>query len=128
MRLRSGKVATTNEATPKRRYVRRMLNPPNNNLETTATIYVFEAIASTASTTTISSSTQSGPILSPVRMQGQPVTPPVGTNAFKPYVYGFTMSLNGREHPYGMPISMMENLHNATSTFVDPLMDMFLPL
>lgn len=137
MRLRSGKVATNNEPIPKRRYVRRMANPPNNNGEqphwstgeTTAITSVSRAIPSTTSMTTIPSSTHSGLILSPVRMQGQPVTPPpVGTGAFRPYVTGFTMPLSGREHLYGMPTLMMENLHNATTTFADPLVNMFSPL
>lgn len=78
--------------------MRRMVDLPNNNGETTVAVSVSEAIPSTASMTTIPSSTHGGPILSPVRMQGQPVIPPpVGSCAFRPYVTGFTMPLNGRE-------------------------------
>lgn len=129
MRLRSGKVTTNKEAIQKRRYIRRMTNPPNNNGETMVEVSMFEVIPSTTSTTIIPSSTHSGPILSPVRTQGQPVTPyPVGTNAFRPYVSGFTMHLNDCEQPYGMPTSTMENLQNATSTLADPLMNIFSPL
>lgn len=137
MRLRSVKVATNNEAIPKRGYVRRMANspikngeqPPRSTRETMAVTSVSEAIPSTESTMTISWSTHTGLILSTMRMYGQPVTPPsVGTGAFRPYVYGFTMPLNGHEQPYGILTSMMGNLHNATSTFADPLMNMFSPL
>lgn len=78
---------------------------PNNNGETMAATSVSEAIPSTTSTTTISSSTHSGPILSPMRTRGQPITPPpIGSSAFRPYVIGFTMPLNGREQPYDMSI------------------------
>lgn len=115
MRLRSGKITIDNEAIQKRGYVRRMANSPNNNGETMTAIYVFEAIPSTASRTSISSSAHSRPILSHARKQGKQVTPPpIGSNAFRSYVTGFTMPLNDREQPYGMLTSMMENLYNVT--------------
>lgn len=129
MRLRSGKVAINKKEIQKRRCVRRVANSPNNNGETTTVVSVSEAIPSTMSTTIIPSSTHSGPILSPVRMQGQQVTSPlVGSSIFRPYVAGFTMPLKGREQPYCIPTSMMENLHNATSTLAGPLVNMFLLL
>lgn len=99
------------------------------NGETTVAISVSEANPSTASTTAIPSNTHNGSILSPVRTRGQQVTPPpVGYSAFRPYVTGFTKHLNSREQPYGMPTSMMANLHNATSMLADPLVSMFYPL
>lgn len=38
------------------------------------------------------------------------------------------MLVNGREQPFGMPIAMMENLHNSKSTYVDPLVNASSPL
>lgn len=68
MKSRSGKVARNNASRPKSKYVRKMVNPPNNNAEqlphsigeNTTTMNVTEAMPSTASTTTISSSVQIG--------------------------------------------------------------------
>lgn len=129
MRLRNGNITTDNEAIQKRRYMSRMENPPNNNGETTAAISLSKAIPSTASTTAIQSNFHSGPILSLVRKQGQQVTPPlVGFRAFRPYVVGFTMPLNSHKQPYCMPTPMMANLHNVTSTLVDPVVNMFSPV
>lgn len=103
--------------------------PPRTTGETMVVTFVYEATPSTSSMKDIPSSIHNRLILSPMSMQGQPVTPPsVGTGSFRPYVTGFTMPLNGREQLYGMPTSMIENLHNATSTFVDPLVNMFYPL
>lgn len=92
--------------------------------------HVTKVMPSTASTTTILSNAQSGPILSPpVRMQGQPVTPrPVGASSFRPYVTWFTMPMSGRKQPYGMPTSMMANLHNSASPFTDPTTTIISPL
>lgn len=85
---------------------------------------------STASTTIIPSSAQIEPVLSSlVRTHGQPVTPrPVGASSFRPYMTGFTIPMNGHEQPYGMPTSTMTNLHNSTSTFIDPMTTIILPL
>lgn len=115
-----------------------MVNPPNNNgeqpphstRENTVVVNVTEAMPSTVSTTTIPSSAQSGPVLSsPMRTQGKPVTPrPVGPNSFRSYVTRFTMPMSGREQPYGMPTSTMENLHNSTSTFTYPMATIISPL
>lgn len=111
------------------KYMREMANPPSNNGETTVRISASEAISSMVSTTTTMSNTHIGPILSSVRMQGQQMTPPpVGSSAFRSYATGFTIPLNGREQPYGMPTSMMENLHNTTTSFDDPLVITFSPL
>lgn len=88
-----------------------------------------EAISFTASTTAIPSNTLSGPILSPVRTQVQSVTPrPVGSIVSRPYVLGFTMPMNGRKQPNGMPTFMMATLHNNVSTFVEPVANTFSPL
>lgn len=38
------------------------------------------------------------------------------------------MSLNGREQPYGMPSSMMTNLHNTTTAFDDLMVNTFSPM
>lgn len=62
MRLRNGTIARNNESKPKRKYVRKMVNPPNNSGEqpphstgdNTVTVNVIEAMPSTASTTTTS--------------------------------------------------------------------------
>lgn len=90
MLLRSGKVATTNEDRPRRRYTRKMVNPsnkqnpPNSNGEpplasatrgTTVIISTLEPVASTENSTPVQSITQSGPILSYVGPQGPPVNP-----------------------------------------------------
>lgn len=89
-------------------------------------VSVSEAIISTTSTTIIPSNTHSGPVLSPVRMQGQQVTPHlVVSSAFRPYVIGFMMPLNGHKQSYGMPTSMMANLHNITSTPTDLVVNTF---
>lgn len=41
---------------------------------------------------------------------------------------GFTMIMNVRKQPYGMPTSMMANLHNSMSTFTDPMATIISPL
>ena len=38
------------------------------------------------------------------------------------------MPQNGRERPYGMPSSFMMGLHNSTSTYSDPVMNVTSPL
>lgn len=48
--------------------------PPSSTGGTTVVAFVSEAVPSIANTTTIPSNTHSGPILSPVRMQGQPTS------------------------------------------------------
>lgn len=106
-----------------------MGNPPSSNGETTTAISASEAIPSTMSTTTTLSNAYIGPILSPVRMQGQQmILILVGSSAFRLYATGFTMPLNGREQPYGMPSSMTKNLHNTTTTFVGPMVNTFSPV
>lgn len=78
--------------------MREMENMSSNNGETTVAVSAPEAIPSMVSTTAISLNTHIGPILSPVRTQGQYITPPpVGFSVFKPYATGFTMPLNGQE-------------------------------
>lgn len=138
MKLRSGTLVRNNASRPKRKIVRKMVNPPNNNGEqpphfigeNTATVNVIEAMPSTVSMTVIPSSVQSGPVLSsPVRTHGQPLTPRlVGTNSFRLYVIGFTIPMNDCEKPYGMSTSTMANLHNSTSTITDPMVIIILPL
>lgn len=134
MRLISGRIARKSEALPKRKNIRRMVNPPNNNGEkpsrmtgeSTIVAIVTEAILLTMSTTIIPSSTQSGPILSLVITQSQLVTPrPIMSSTFRLYVHGFTMPMDGCEHPYGMPTSVMMSLHNSASTFVGPTVTMY---
>lgn len=54
--------------------------------------------------------------------------PQMGNNSFRSYVLGFSMPLNGRKHPYGMPTSTMTSLHNTTSTFTKHVGNTPLPL
>lgn len=81
----------------------------------------------------------SGPILSYVGPQDPPVNPlgmkdplvtppPRGNQFFRPYVSGFSMPVNGREQPFGMPTSMMVNSHNSTSIYAEPLANASSPL
>lgn len=106
--------------------MREMANLQSNNGETTAVVTSSKANPSTVSTTTSSSNTHIGPILSPVTMHGQQmVPPPVRSSAYRPYATGFMMPLNGREQPYGMPTSMMANLHNTTTVFADLVVSTF---
>ncbi|XP_058742110.1 uncharacterized protein LOC131614557 [Vicia villosa] len=114
-----------------------MVIPPTNNVEQppfltgegTVTTNVLEALPFTASMTTIPSNAQSGPILSPARTQGHPLTlRQVRIRNFRPpYMPRFTMPQNRRDQSYGMPTFMMKNLHNTVSTFVEPVATMFLP-
>lgn len=61
---------------------------------------------------------KNGPILSPMITQSQPVTPRlVVSSSFRHYMLEFTMHMNGYEHPYGMPTSVMASLHNSASTW-----------
>lgn len=70
-----------------------------------------------------------GPPVNPLGMKGPPETPPPRENQFfRPYMTGFSMHLNVCEQPFGMPTSMMENLHNSTSMYIDPLVNASSPL
>ena len=82
---------------------------------------VTEVLPSMMCMTIILSSIQSGPILSPMITQSQQVTPrPVVSSNFRPYVPGFTMPMDGREHPYSMQTSVMESLDNSALAFTGP--------
>lgn len=154
MLLRSGKVATTNEDRPRRRYTRRMVNPsnnqnpPDNNGEppstsasggSTVATSDAELVPSTANSTPVRSKAHNGSVMSYVGSQGPPVDslgtqgppwtpPPKGNQLFRPYVSGFSMLVNDREQPFGMPTAIMKNLHNSTSTYAYPLVNASLPL
>lgn len=116
--MRSGKVALTKEDRPRRRYTRRMVNPPNNQnlpnsngespltsaLEgSTAATSTAELVPSMTNSTPVQSMAQSGPILSyvgpqgppvnPLGTHGPPVTPPRGNQFFRSYVTGFSNNL-----------------------------------
>lgn len=41
---------------------------------------------------------------------------------------GFSIPVNGREQPFGMPTAMMMNLYNSTSAYADPLANVSSPL
>lgn len=47
---------------------------------------------------------------------------------FRPFATSFTMLMMGREQPYGMPTSMMENLHTHPSKFADNAANAYSPL
>jgi hypothetical protein len=53
--------------------------------------------------------------------------PPVG-NTSRPFVTNFTMPLPGREQPFGMPTSVMANLHNSPVVYSDSMANMSSPL
>lgn len=44
---------------------------------------------------------------------------PIKAMNFRHFATSFTMYMLGREQPYGMPTSMMENLHMNPSTFAN---------
>lgn len=121
MRLRSEKLANTNEQILKRKNNRKMVNPSNNNAEQTlpqigvntidATTFeeipssqgtstipsttVSKTIPSTKISTSIPSNTQSIPNVSSTKRHGQPTTPrTLGFNASRPYTLGFLSNPN----------------------------------
>lgn len=65
-----------------------------------------------------------GPILNFIGPMGPSQTPPpIGTSVFRPFMPpGFSMSLSGRDQPYGMPTSMMANLQSSPLVFSEPMM------
>ena len=149
MLLRSGKLATNNEDRPRRRNTRKMANPnaPNasnrqnpQNSEVpppvsstggnTVSAPVSEAIPSMSSSMPTHSITHSEPILNYVGPRGPPHTPPpIGTSTFRQVPPpGFSMPYSGREQPYGMPTSVMASLHNASSAFSEPVVNVTSPL
>ena len=148
MLLRSGKVATTNEDRPRRRYTRKMANPnaPNTsnhqnpqNSEVppplsstggnTVSAPVSEAIPSMSSSMPTHSITYSEPILNYVGPRGPPGTPPPIGTSYRPFgPPGFSMPYSGRDQPYGMPTSVMASLHNASSTFSESVVNVTSPL
>ena len=146
MLLRSGKVATNNKDRPRRRYTRKMANqnppntsnpqnPPNNEVpvsstgESTVSAPVSEAIPSMSSSMPTHSITHSEPILNYVGPRGPPHTPPpIGTSTFRQVPPpGFSIPYSGRDQPYGMPTSVMASLHNASSTFSEPVVNVTSP-
>lgn len=127
---------------PIRRYARRMAIPRNNNGEQpsnstgadTVAAMSTEPIPSNARAITILSTTVTlstlpeGKVLSPIT-QSHPVTPrPIMTIEARPFAISFTMPMVGREQPYGMSTSIMENLHTNPMIFVDNAANTYSPI
>ena len=141
MRLRSGKLAVSEVEIPKRTRVRKMANQPNNPNESIpvsnpvpsaegniGSVPVSEAVPSSAGSIPAVSMSQNAPSSS-FRAQQMPVgTPPPVGNTSRPFVTNFTMPLPGREQPFGMPTSVMANLHNSPVVYSDSMANMSSPL
>lgn len=130
-----------------------MVNPPNNNAEEvppliggiTVVATKIDAIPGSQGTTAIPTTTvstkipsetvsmatpsnsQSVPIVSSEVIQWKPFTPrPYGFNVSRPFTPWFSIPM--RDHPYGMSISFMADLHNNTSMYMKPLATTFSPV
>lgn len=61
--------------------------------------------------------------VAPIPSQGITPPPHPGNSVFNPVVarplFGFSMQMNNRDYPYGMPTSMMVVIHTNMSTYSD---------
>lgn len=113
-------------------------NPSTNNISppyysigaNTATMHVSETIPSMESSIPTHLISHTEPILTYIGPRGPPHTPPpIGNIPNRPLVPpGFSIPVGGREQLYGMPTSVMASLHNAGSTFLEPVVNINSPI
>lgn len=141
MGLRSCRITKREVRNPTRKYARRMVIPKSNgkqpyNSTRTSTIAAMSTepiplnvnIIAIPTMTVALSTLPEGTILSPIT-QSHPVTSrPIMETEARPFAINFTMPVLGREHPYGMPTSMMGNLQSNPVTIIDSAANMYSPI
>lgn len=149
MLLRSGKIAINDERRTGRESQTGMANmnppktqnsqnpstssivPPSSSMgENTGTTHASEIVSSMVSLMPTHSISHSEPILTYVGPRGPPHTPsPIRDIPNRQLVPpGFSIPFSRRQHPYGMPTSMMANLHNVGSIFSEPAANINSPI